>query len=93
MIQKSIAYLINSAKKLRLLGGNRVVFHPASVGKLSRDEAIYLCNKNFDLLLSAIYDNNMQDLYFCPETMGKINQIGDELEIAQLCTKEASKLS
>ena len=88
MIQKSIAYLINSAKKLRLLGGNRVIFHPASVGKLNRDDAISLCHKNFDLLLSAIYENDMQDLYFCPETMGKINQIGDEMEIAQLCAKD-----
>ena len=30
----------------------------------------------------------MQDLCFCPETMGKINQIGDEKEIATLCAMD-----
>lgn len=85
MIKKSISYLLNSAQKLVLFGGKRVIFHPATVGKLTRKEAFELCKKNFNILLSEIYSNNMQDIYFCPETMGKINQIGDEIEIANLC--------
>lgn len=84
MINKSISYLINSAKKLKKLGGDRVVFHPATVGKLTRQEALCLAKKNFEKLLNEIYSNDLNDVYFCPETMGKINQIGDEIEIANL---------
>lgn len=90
MIKKSIDYLINTAKKLQILGGKRVIFHPATVGKMSRDEAFLLCKKNFEKLLNAIYLNNLQELIFCPETMGKINQIGDEKEIATLCAMDKS---
>lgn len=88
MIEKSVSYVLNSAVKVRQLGGDRIVFHPASVGKMTREQAFELCKKNFDKLLTAVYAANMQDLRFCPETMGKINQIGDEREIATLCAMD-----
>lgn len=88
MIEKSVSYVLNSAVKVRQLGGDRIVFHPASVGKMTREQAFELCKKNFDKLLTAIHAANMQDLRFCPETMGKINQIGDEREIATLCAMD-----
>jgi deoxyribonuclease-4 len=89
MIKKSIMYLINSCKKLAVLGGKRVVFHAATVGKLTRQEAFDLCLKNIDLLISAIYENKLNDFYFCAETMGKINQIGDVDEVAQIVNRDA----
>lgn len=88
MIEKSVSYVLNSAVKVRQLGGDRIVFHPASVGKMTRERAFELCKKNFDKLLTAVYAANIQDLRFCPETMGKINQIGDEREIATLCAMD-----
>lgn len=88
MIEKSVSYVLNSAVKVRQLGGDRIVFHPASVGKMTREQAFELCKKNFDKLLTAVYAANIQDLRFCPETMGKINQIGDEREIATLCAMD-----
>ncbi len=88
MIQKSIGYVINSAKKARVLGANRVVFHSATVGKLDRKQAFDLCSARFDMLVDAIYKNGFENMFFCPETMGKINQIGDEKEIALLCVKD-----
>ena len=39
MIEKSIGYILGSLKKLKLMGGNRCIFHPGSCGKLSRQEA------------------------------------------------------
>lgn len=88
MIKKSISYLINSAVMARQLGSDRVVFHPASVGKVTRAQAFELCKNNFYRLINSIYDHGLQDLKFCPETMGKINQIGDEKEIAELCAMD-----
>lgn len=83
--QKSFGYILSSAEKLKLLGGKRLVFHPASQGKLNRGEAVSLTEERMFALRDKIYENNLQDLYFCPETMGKLGQIGTIEEIARFC--------
>ena len=85
-IAKSNNYVLDSAKKLRLLGGKRVVFHPASQGKLERSEAVALCRKRLENLAKIIKDNGLDDLYFCPETMGKLGQIGTIEELTEFCS-------
>ena len=45
MAEKSYNYVLESLRKLRLVGGNRLVVHPASQGKMSREEAVDLCKK------------------------------------------------
>ena len=85
MAEKSIGYIIDSAKKALLLGGNRVVFHPASQGKAAREEAIKLTDERFYTLCERIYKENLQGVIFCPETMGKIAQIGTVEEITRFC--------
>ena len=86
MAEKSIGYIINSAKKVLLLGGNRVVFHPASQGAATREEAVRLTRERFNLLCERIYKENLEKVMFCPETMGKIAQIGTVEEITEFCT-------
>ena len=83
--QKSYNYVLNSAKFLKLMGGKRVVFHPAAQGKATRDEAVKLTKKRLEVLRDYIYLNNLEDLYFCPETMGKLAQIGTLEEIVDFC--------
>lgn len=83
--QKSIEYVLNSAKKLKLLGGKRVVFHPASQGKEQREVAVSRTEDRLKLLRDAIYQNNLQDIFYCPETMGKLGQIGTIEEITRFC--------
>lgn len=85
MAEKSFMYLMTSAKKLKELGGKRVVFHPASMGKLTREDAVALAKKRLLVLTEKIYAGGFDDLYFCPETMGKINQIGTLEEIVMFC--------
>ena len=85
MAEKSYNYLLNSCNKARAFGGNRIVFHPATVGKMTRPEAVELTKKRLKILADIIKANGMDDCYFCPETMGKINQIGDAEEIAEFC--------
>ena len=88
MAEKSFGYIINSAKKVKILGGNRVVFHPASQGALTREQAFSLTDKRMDILCEKIYTENLGDIKFCPETMGKIAQIGTVEEITALCKKD-----
>ena len=85
MAAKSYGYVLDSAKMLRLMGGKRVVFHPAAQGKLSREDAVSLTEDRLKILRDYVYLNNMQDLIFSPETMGKTAQIGTVEEIARFC--------
>lgn len=85
MAEKSFGYIIDSAKKVLLLGGNRVVFHPASQGKMSREDAVSLTKKRFVSLCERIYDAGLEKVMFCPETMGKLAQIGTVSEITEFC--------
>ncbi len=83
--ENSYRYVLDSAKKVKLMGGNRVVFHPASQGKLQRHDAVELTIKRLNLLKNLIYEEGLDDVIFCPETMGKLGQIGTIEEITEFC--------
>ncbi len=83
--QKSYNYVLDSGRMLKLMGGRRCVFHSATQGKLEREEAVRLTEERLKVLRDYIYMNDLQDLYFCPETMGKIAQIGTLEEIVRFC--------
>jgi deoxyribonuclease-4 len=55
------------------------------MGKQTRQEAVNLTKKRLNELTDMIYSKGLDSLYFCPETMGKINQIGTLEEIADFC--------
>ncbi len=84
-VEKSYEYVLSSARTGRLMGAKRVVFHPASQGKLEREEAMRRCRENLEILREKIYENGFDDMMFCPETMGKKRQIGTVEEIAEFC--------
>ena len=81
----SINYILQSAKAVKAMGGNRIVVHTGSVGKFSREEALELCIDTMKKALQALKDNDLYDLHICPETMGKINQLGTLEEVLELC--------
>ena len=83
--EKSFGYVLDSARKVLIMGGNRVVFHPASQGKAERGEAVALTEKRLAALCDKIYKENLDGAMFCPETMGKLGQIGSVEEIARFC--------
>lgn len=67
------------------IGANRVVVHAGSTLNLDRNYALDCACK---LLKQALYeaDNlNLSDVILCPETMGKINQLGNSQEIIAMC--------
>ena len=86
MVEKSYMYVLQSAEKVKLMGGKRVVFHPASQGKMKREQAVDLTYERLNVLRDKIYENGFDDLIFCPETMGKIGQIGTVEEITRFCS-------
>ena len=84
-IENSIMYVVNSLEKLKLIGGKRLVVHPASCGKLDRDEALKLAHNNLLLLKERLDILGFSDYLICLETMGKPAQIGTYKEIVDMC--------
>lgn len=85
LASKSFEYVIKSAEKLKSMGGKRLVFHPAAQGKEERKKAVDLTEKRLYELRDKIYELKLQDVMFCPETMGKSGQIGTIEEITRFC--------
>ena len=88
MIEKSIGYVVRSVHFARLMQGNRVVFHTATCGKMPRRQAIDTASRNLDSLLEKLQEAYPDGNYIiCPETMGKLQQIGTVEEIVEFCKK------
>lgn len=86
MIEKSIGYIINSLKKMKLLGAKRLVFHPGALMKQSREEAHQRVLQNLKLLIERINQEKFDfEFQICPETMGKHGQCGTVKEVAEMC--------
>lgn len=85
MAAKSYGYVLDSARMVKAMGGRRVVFHPAAQGKDAREIAVSRAEDRLKILRDYIYLNELQDCMFCPETMGKLAQVGTVEEIARFC--------
>ena len=81
----SIGYILDSAKAVKAMGGKRVVFHSGSCAKLSRQEALAKAVDTMGLIMKALDENGLGDITVCPETMGKVNQLGTLDEVLTLC--------
>ena len=85
MADKSKGYIIDSLKKMKLLGAKKLVFHPGSLTKSSREEAFSLVLKRLEELVKLLDEYGFNDVYICPETMGKHGQVGTVEEVAKMC--------
>lgn len=81
----SVKYILDSARTVKAMGGNRIVVHTGSCGKISREEALGLACDTMRTVLDALDGEGLCDVHICPETMGKINQLGDLNEVLCLC--------
>ena len=85
MAERSYEYVLDSARAAKLMGGRRVVFHPAAQGKEERAAAVLRTKDRLKVLRDRIYLCGLQDMIFCPETMGKTAQIGTIEEVTAFC--------
>lgn len=81
---KSVDYILASARAVRLMGGNRIVVHSGSCSKISRIEALEKAKDTLKIAAEALKSEGLSDIHICPETMGKINQLGDLYEVMEL---------
>lgn len=85
-LDKNISYILQSCKVLKNLGGRRVIFHSGSVLGRQRSEAMEIARATLAKIVVAIDEAGYSDMTLCPETMGKINQLGDLEEVLLLCS-------
>lgn len=83
--QNSIRYILESARAVHAMGGNRIVVHTGSCGKISREEALSLAVDTMKNAIVALDAEGLSQVRICPETMGKINQLGTLEEVLTLC--------
>lgn len=88
----SINYIMQSAVIVKHLGGNRIVVHSGSLGKQTREEALENAKKTLILARKELVSAGFSDVRLCIETMGKIKQLGDLYEVAELCALDDSFL-
>lgn len=81
----SIRYILESARAVVQMGGERIVVHPGGLGGLSRADATTLASQTLRRAQEALDSEGLSQVRICPETMGKINQLGDLDEVLQFC--------
>ncbi len=81
----SVNYILSSARAADRMGADRIVVHSGSRGKMERREAMELALTTFKQALDALDREGLGHIHLCPETMGKINQLGDLDEVMEFC--------
>lgn len=81
----SINYIVQSAQAADKLGAKRIVVHSGSCSKISREEALSLALDTMKKAVATLDEMGLGHIIICPETMGKINQLGTLEEVLELC--------
>ena len=84
-LDNSVNYIIQSARAADWMGATRIVVHPGGKGKMDRTAAVDLAVDTFARAIKALDNAGLGQITVCPETMGKINQLGDLDEIMRFC--------
>ena len=81
----SVRYILDSAEAVVRLGGDRIVVHPGGLGGLSREDATALACETLAKAQAVLDREGLGMVHICPETMGKINQLGTFEEVLTMC--------
>ncbi len=81
----TIKYITDTMEAAKRLGATKIVVHAGALLGLDREFAV---SSACDLLKQAYEEADnlgLGDIIICPETMGKINQLGNSKEIIKMC--------
>ena len=83
--EKTIGYITSSCLVVDQMGATRVVIHSGALMKRTREEAMNIALPFLRRIVAVCEDQGFGHITLCPETMGKINQLGDLDEVLRLC--------
>lgn len=81
----SIKYILDTLHAAKIMGADRIVVHSGSCGNITRKEALNLAFDTLKLAIAAADERGYGDIHICPETMGKVKQLGTVEEVIKLC--------
>ena len=84
-LKKTTGYITGACLAASQMGARRVIIHSGALMKRSRREALDIALRSLKYILTVCDDMGFGQLTLCPETMGKINQLGDLDEVLALC--------
>ena len=84
-LKKTVGYIVDACRAADWMGAGRVVIHSGALMKRSRGEALATAKASLREVLAACDAAGFGHIALCPETMGKINQLGDLDEVLELC--------
>lgn len=84
-LEKTIGYILQSCRAADWMGAGRIVIHTGALMKRSRREALDIALGSMEKILKVWEGEGFGHIALCPETMGKINQLGDLGEVLELC--------
>ncbi len=83
--ENSLRYILDSARAVTLMGGERIVVHPGGLGGLDRMRATALAAETLRRAQRLLDEEGLGGVRICPETMGKLQQLGDLDEVLTMC--------
>ena len=83
--EKTIGYITSSCLVADQMGATRGVIHSGALMKRTREEAMNIALPFLRSIVAVCEDQGFGHITLCPETMGKINQLGDLDEVLRLC--------
>ena len=83
--EKTIGYITSSCLVADQMGATRVIIHSGALMKRTREEAMNIALPFLRRIVAVCEDQGFGHITLCPETMGKINQLGDLDEVLRLC--------
>lgn len=84
-LKKATGYILSACQAADWMGARRVVVHTGSLMKRSRQEALDITLGSMAEVLKIWEGEGYSHIALCPETMGKINQLGNLTEVLELC--------
>ncbi len=86
-IQKNKEYFLKAVTVSRQMGAVRGIFHPGSAGKTGRPDSLSAACALLKEIIQTLDEAGLglDTFALCPETMGKLSQLGDLEEMLALC--------
>lgn len=81
----SLNYILQTAQAVDWMGGTRIIVHSGSATQITREEALELATDTLTKAQKHLDDNGYHHIHICPETMGKLGQLGTLEEVISLC--------
>jgi len=85
-LEKTTGYITGACLVASQMGAGRVIIHSGALMKRTRRQALDIALQSLKHVISVCDDMDFGNIALCPETMGKINQLGNLDEVLELCT-------